>query len=765
MSLTSLNAYRNGGPISGKLKDLWRGVRRKADDPSWGYIGASMMPGIGEATDLVEIGAGIQDRDLGRIAFGLGSLALPFVAAPALRKMMGKKAKVRPRVTKWDERLRNRHVLKDFWRSDRTVTSNDLRQILRGRGAPDPGFTEGIESRLQAGGRGLRGLAEALVEGVPRVPRPFARTKLRKQGQALIDNAFQDARKFVDSLIDDATKDIDEANEWLRTTTEYRQQRHAAGLEDWVDDPDILVHKWKAYPEDDHGWVIKNPRSGLYESTKSFSQEEAVQEIIKNSTAEIERLKLQKMRLEPVDGIGASWNPKDPAQSTMSRGLDPLNLHRPAERGLGEELTLGDYLIEEIETPLEDLGVYATDWTGPDIVSDHKDALTKSTEKVYAFMDDFAVMGRADDPSLALLAVGTGNAKPRPFKTRVRQPIRILKEAVSTGDRPPAFGAGEAPSGESMVEFLDADDLNYGPSKRFRDLFEEKGLSHFPEATTQSIDVRQPYNTSEMLRDITKERAEWLKPMFPEAPWDLVENYDHPLRANFIEDLTAELGHRPNKREQYKKIGELALDRAGMEGNVPDADDVTSALRAINEVTRSTADPRLLSFDVTGPHRDKGKFGKDFIRGAAKDIITDYRNLGADILGVAGHRVTGARKGRQLLQAATGRRGYMGGEPLRYTWGGAPVQDRGLQYLLNALPIAEGRVFDPVSHVARAGVGYGREFGLTGNALREDQGNAPSPPMLPRLPQTLETPEELERRRIQELLRQRVPPPTFRPIN
>jgi hypothetical protein len=317
-----------------------------------------------------------------------------------------------------------------------------------------------------------------------------------------------------------------------------------------------------------------------------------------------------------------------------------------------------------------------------------------------------------------------------------------------------------------MVEFLDANDLNYGPTRSFQDLFEEKGLHDFPVATTQSIDVRQPYNTSEMLYDVIKERAEWLKPIFPEAPWDLVEDLNHPLRANFIAELTAELGHRPSKRQQYTKIGNLALDRAGVEGMMPDADDVTSALRAINKVTRSTADPRMINFDVSGWSRDRGKFGKDFIRGAAKDIITDYRNLGADVLGISGSRMTGARPDRQLLQAATGRRGYMGGEPLRYTWGGAPVQDRGLQYLLNALPIAEGRVFDPVSHIARAGVGYGREFGLTGNALREDQGIAPSPPALPRLPQTLETPEEQERRRIEELLRQRVPPPTFRsPIN
>jgi hypothetical protein len=47
-----------------------------------------MMPGIGEATDLIEIGAGLQDRDLGRIGLGLGALALPFVGAPVLRKFL-----------------------------------------------------------------------------------------------------------------------------------------------------------------------------------------------------------------------------------------------------------------------------------------------------------------------------------------------------------------------------------------------------------------------------------------------------------------------------------------------------------------------------------------------------------------------------------------------------------------------------------------------------------------------------------------------------
>ena len=91
MSLTNLNAYQQGGPILDKLKQLWGGIRSKADDPSLGYIGASMLPGVGEATDLVEIGAGLQDRSLGRVGLGLAGLMLPFVGAAGLKKI-GKKA-------------------------------------------------------------------------------------------------------------------------------------------------------------------------------------------------------------------------------------------------------------------------------------------------------------------------------------------------------------------------------------------------------------------------------------------------------------------------------------------------------------------------------------------------------------------------------------------------------------------------------------------------------------------------------------------------
>ena len=85
--IANLSAYQEGGPVLNELKQLWRNIRSRADDPSWGYVGASMLPGVGEATDLVEIAAGLQDRDLGRIGLGLGALALPFVGASTLRKI------------------------------------------------------------------------------------------------------------------------------------------------------------------------------------------------------------------------------------------------------------------------------------------------------------------------------------------------------------------------------------------------------------------------------------------------------------------------------------------------------------------------------------------------------------------------------------------------------------------------------------------------------------------------------------------------------
>ena len=62
---------------STRLKQLWGGIRGRADDPSLGYIGASMLPGVGEATDLVEIGAGLQDRSPGRVGLGIAGFDAP----------------------------------------------------------------------------------------------------------------------------------------------------------------------------------------------------------------------------------------------------------------------------------------------------------------------------------------------------------------------------------------------------------------------------------------------------------------------------------------------------------------------------------------------------------------------------------------------------------------------------------------------------------------------------------------------------------------
>jgi len=129
MSLTNLNAYQRGGPVLDKLRSLWEGIRGRADDPSLGYVGASMLPGIGEATDLVEIGAGLQDRSPGRIGLGLAGLALPFVGAAGLKKI-GKKSPLRSHVRPKVERpgTRDRRIALDL--IDKTKAHNDAGEEL-----------------------------------------------------------------------------------------------------------------------------------------------------------------------------------------------------------------------------------------------------------------------------------------------------------------------------------------------------------------------------------------------------------------------------------------------------------------------------------------------------------------------------------------------------------------------------------------------------------------------------------------------------------
>jgi len=53
------------------------------------FLGASMLPGIGEGIDVADILMGLRERDAQRIGFGALGLALPFVAGGTLRRIAG----------------------------------------------------------------------------------------------------------------------------------------------------------------------------------------------------------------------------------------------------------------------------------------------------------------------------------------------------------------------------------------------------------------------------------------------------------------------------------------------------------------------------------------------------------------------------------------------------------------------------------------------------------------------------------------------------
>jgi hypothetical protein len=91
---------RHGAPRNGNGGGLWKGVRGllEPETPAemGGLIGASLLPGVGEAIDVADFAAGLQDRDLGRMGWAAGGLLLPFVAGSTLRKVgqrIGRRAK------------------------------------------------------------------------------------------------------------------------------------------------------------------------------------------------------------------------------------------------------------------------------------------------------------------------------------------------------------------------------------------------------------------------------------------------------------------------------------------------------------------------------------------------------------------------------------------------------------------------------------------------------------------------------------------------
>tara|TARA_R110001606_G_scaffold215541_1_gene363398 strand:- start:3091 stop:4629 length:1539 start_codon:yes stop_codon:yes gene_type:complete len=69
--------------------NLWQRIRRLLEPESGaeltGLVGASLLPGVGEAIDVADIAAGIQDRDPLRIALATAGLAIPFVTGSSLK--------------------------------------------------------------------------------------------------------------------------------------------------------------------------------------------------------------------------------------------------------------------------------------------------------------------------------------------------------------------------------------------------------------------------------------------------------------------------------------------------------------------------------------------------------------------------------------------------------------------------------------------------------------------------------------------------------
>lgn len=156
--IRSLPRYQASGPVSNGIKGLWESIRERADDPSLGYMAASMAPFVGPGTDLVEIGAGAEDfvkadksDALKRIMFGIAGLALPFASAATIRAGTKKFAPI----LKTSPRLSQPYMYGD-------VAGSRMGRIIRALGGSNPDdhpmdFMHGlpIELRSPSGVRGV----------------------------------------------------------------------------------------------------------------------------------------------------------------------------------------------------------------------------------------------------------------------------------------------------------------------------------------------------------------------------------------------------------------------------------------------------------------------------------------------------------------------------------------------------------------------------------------------------------------------------------
>ena len=130
--------------LEGLAPNLWQKVRRVLEPQSGaetaGLIGASMMPGVGEAIDIADIAAGIEDRNLGRIALGAAGLALPFVTGRSIRGIRDL-ARAGRSGSSWLDRIdlaQQREVLHHRNRIGGAETAMKLKgNLYRNRATPD----------------------------------------------------------------------------------------------------------------------------------------------------------------------------------------------------------------------------------------------------------------------------------------------------------------------------------------------------------------------------------------------------------------------------------------------------------------------------------------------------------------------------------------------------------------------------------------------------------------------------------------------------
>ena len=184
-SLSSMDPYSTEGLRtqfrSGDEFDqptLWGSIRRFLEPQTGGetaaLVGASFAPGLGEAIDVADFVAGVQDRDPVRMGFASAGLLLPFVAGSTLRKI-GSKAPSKAEPDVVTETLEGVEELEDFRAADRVEDT-----VVR------PRSNEGIEGIPTAGvrgqGKGFKSVRELPLEEAVRQARNRAHLVRKADG-------------------------------------------------------------------------------------------------------------------------------------------------------------------------------------------------------------------------------------------------------------------------------------------------------------------------------------------------------------------------------------------------------------------------------------------------------------------------------------------------------------------------------------------------------------------------------------------------------